>query len=271
MDPMIRYRRQRFLKRRIETDRPLLPARMYEGGRPVVLAELERHRALEPVRTVPISLSELRRQVDLERGMWDDRRDIPSALVGAERPRPLAPRRPGRRYARADMPTSIETEGLLPSEHLPDQSSTMQYTRTSSSPEQSPSQVDNQASFQQFRGLGQTTTESPWSPHAAAAEYGVKPYSRKVTAVERPRLMRTPALLSPVTALRGVGALDSDTAKAAGVVILGLAVGGGYFAGAAMAPANQDKVMYGVLGSVLGLFAGPIGLGVLGLIALSRK
>ncbi len=254
--PRIRYRRQPFMRRRIDIDRPLGPAaRLYKAGTPVVLARLERTRALEPERTVPVTLHELRRQIDIERGMWEDRRDIPSALA--------------------------------PSQTVPPDQAT--YQSLPSSPETMPTNVTSpdQYGFQPHTGIprtairglgaiGVTAIESRYSPRASAAEYSPKlfdPHAR-TAADYRPKRSTTPALLAPVTALRGLGASDESekaAAYAAGIVVLGLAVGGGYFAGAAMAPASKDKMTYGVLGSVLGLFTGPIGLGVLGLVALSRK
>lgn len=239
MDPKIRYRRQAFLKHRIDLDRPLGPAaRMYKAATPVVLARMERRRAGEPERTIPVSLHELRRQVDIERGGWDDPRDIPSALDPTQTV-------PPDQATYQSLPSSPET---MPTDVVGPEEYGMQQT----------------VQPRPLRGLGVTAIESPYSP-----------YGRRTTADYRPRKMTTPALLSPITALRGMGESGDNAYKAevyaTYAVLVGLAIGGGYFAGAAMAPASKDRVVYGVMGSVLGLFTGPIGLGVLGLVALSRK
>lgn len=245
--PKIRYRRQAFLKRRVDIDRPLGPAaRMYKGRVPVVMAQLERRRALAPVQTVPITLHELRRQIDIERGMWDDPRDIPSALDPTQTvDTSMAVQR------RPPAPETMPTEVVPPDEY-------------GYQPHQGMSPTP-------IRGLGVTAIESRYSPRASAAEYSPKASAAEYSPrVYRPKRLDTPTLLAPVTALRGLGASDAEN-MATGAVILVLFAGGGYFAGAAMAPAAKDKVVYGALGAVLGLFTGPIGLGVLGAVALSKK
>jgi hypothetical protein len=246
--PNLRYRRQPLMRKRIDVDAPLVGARLYKGARPVVLARMERTRALEPQRTIPVTLSELRHQVDLERGYWDDRRDIPSALIGY----------PMQRRASPDTPQAVLQDGVEPLQHK--LTSTLQISPETHplrvGPDAYPTYPDQYAMQRRvMRGLGVTAVEQP---------------------VYRPRKMTTPSLLAPVTFLRGLGDAGDTTgwksAEGATIaLVLGLIVGGGYFAGAAMAPAGRDKVSYGVLGSVLGLFGGPIGLGVLGLVALSSR
>jgi hypothetical protein len=251
--PDLRYRRQPLLRRRIDRDKPLVAARLYKGARPMVLARLERRQALAPEETIPITLSELRHQLDLDRGYWDDRRDTPSALVGSDREQPMnLDQEPQalRRRTVATAPFQNQVTALSPE------------TRPRAvGPDEYAMQSTVTTPYTPLRGVGAAFIESRVSPRATAVEY-------------RPRRMVTPSLLAPITAVRGLGAglddMDASTKQAAGIVILGLALGGGYFAGAAMAPAGRDKVTYGVLGSVLGLFGGPIGLGVLGLVALSR-
>jgi hypothetical protein len=95
------------------------------------------------------------------------------------------------------------------------------------------------------------------------------------------------ALWSPASyALRGLGADDGgalpavpgsggqlqektsgDTlSRAAYLLLMGV---GGFVAGKAMAPEEKHENLYGVGGALLGLLAGPLGLGVLGGIALT--
>lgn len=95
------------------------------------------------------------------------------------------------------------------------------------------------------------------------------------------------ALYSPVAyAMRGLGAdgdgplptvpgsggqlqekTSGDTlSRAAYMLLMGV---GGFVAGKAMAPDEEQENLYGVGGVLLGLLAGPLGLGVLGGIALT--
>jgi hypothetical protein len=191
--------------------------------------------------------------VDIERGGWDDRRDIPSVTGPNPGPPEFVPSLGDARRVPDQTPQAIE-----PFQHR-------MSSRLAVSPETSPMQIgpdayptsteDQYAVQRRLSGLGVTAIEQP---------------------VYRPRKMVTPSLLAPITVLRGLGVADEFKTNpyavgATGAVILGLVVVGGYFAGAAMAPAGKDKALYGVIGSVAGLFTGPIGLGALGLLALSGK
>ncbi len=81
------------------------------------------------------------------------------------------------------------------------------------------------------------------------------------------------------TALQGAFAItapESDTLGMLGTaamvgIALGLAVRGvaSYYAGKAMAPNKNDATRWGWYGVVTGTFAGPLGLGILGGVALS--
>jgi hypothetical protein len=72
----------------------------------------------------------------------------------------------------------------------------------------------------------------------------------------------------------GAGAFDENGEQAVGAVagglVLGLILVGGYFAGAAMAPDPKRRVGWGVAGSLLGFFTGPIGLGAMGLVRVLK-
>ena len=281
--PDLRYRRQPLMRDRIDVDAPLVGARLYKGARPVVLARLERTRAGEPQRTVPVTLNDLRHQVDIERGGWDDRRDIPSVTGPNPGPPEFVPSLGDARRVPDQTPQAIE-----PFQHR-------MSSRLAVSPETSPMQIgpdayptsteDQYAVQRRLSGLGAAFIEQPvYRPRKMVTPSLLAPITMLrglgVTAIEqpvyRPRKMVTPSLLAPITVLRGLGVADEFKTNpyavgATGAVILGLVVVGGYFAGAAMAPAGKDKALYGVIGSVAGLFTGPIGLGALGLLALSGK
>lgn len=55
------------------------------------------------------------------------------------------------------------------------------------------------------------------------------------------------------------------------VAALVLVAGTSYVAGRAMAPRPQSKNAYGIGGAVLGTVLGPVGLGILGAVALSGR
>lgn len=76
-------------------------------------------------------------------------------------------------------------------------------------------------------------------------------------------------LTSAPSALRGLGE-TGDLSSAAVLGVLALYVGGGVLAGAAMAPSGK-RGGYAIAGGVLAFLAGPIGLGALGAVALSRR
>lgn len=223
--PRLRYLRSRFLRDRIDRDAPLVAARLYKGGRRVVLAQRERPMNYQgPVETIPITMSELRRQIDIDRGYAVSPDDQPSVL-GISRVIEQSPA-----YISQTIQPDQASYQLKPGASM---------SKTIQQPGVSPSKVKLQ----------------PGPPDAP-----------------RNRRLDVPGVLLPVTTLRGLGAYEGEqTVAAATVVVLALAVGGGYFAGAAMAPTPSDRVGYGVLGSLLGLFTGPIGLGAMGLVALSRK
>lgn len=70
----------------------------------------------------------------------------------------------------------------------------------------------------------------------------------------------------------GIGTIDQrDTASAAlGLLYLGIAGTLSYFAAAAMTPSGSKARTWGLIGIPVGLFTGPIGLGIMGIVAVRR-
>lgn len=60
-------------------------------------------------------------------------------------------------------------------------------------------------------------------------------------------------------------------AGAAAVVWLLLRGTGGYVAGRAMAPATSERAAWGLVGALLGMVSGPLGLGMMGVLALKGR
>jgi hypothetical protein len=226
--PIPPLRRARFRSERVDFSKPMVPAHLYKGGRSVVLARIERPRSSLPQETVPMTISEMQHQIDIERGYVDNPADRPSALVGIGQ---------GVSHAAPDMvPRFARGAAMIPM-------------------------------ARGMRGLGQGVSRPSLD---TASRMRIPMYASPMRA----NVTRTPSLLLPTTVLSGVGATDETTGfqiGAVGVLIIALSAAGGYFAGAAMAPERKNKTTYGVVGSVLGIFTGPIGLGVLGLVALSKK
>ncbi len=87
----------------------------------------------------------------------------------------------------------------------------------------------------------------------------------------------SPAIPTPIFTpayTRGTGAIEGEPSTMSAVsagLILGLVLAGGYFAGAAMAPDPKHRVGWGIAGSALGFFTGPIGLGIMGLTRILKK
>lgn len=74
----------------------------------------------------------------------------------------------------------------------------------------------------------------------------------------------------------GTGLLSddgSDTHIATAVIIIGLGLAGAlsYQAGKAMAPSRADAKTWGWIGVPVGMFTGPLGLGLMGIISNSKK
>ena len=77
--------------------------------------------------------------------------------------------------------------------------------------------------------------------------------------------------------VRGVGYDMTTTSMApsisagVGIVLLGLSAALSYYAGAAMTPSGGKKTTWGIVGIPVGLLTGPIGLGVMGIVAMKKK
>jgi len=76
----------------------------------------------------------------------------------------------------------------------------------------------------------------------------------------------------PPMPMEGVGQFDMDrgTVTALGIVAIAAVGVSGYVAGKAMAPRGRETA-YSWGGAALGLVLGPIGLGILGAVALSAR
>ena len=68
-----------------------------------------------------------------------------------------------------------------------------------------------------------------------------------------------------------LGITGGEVVGGVAVVVLLLAGAGGFVAGRAMAPTEQSKLGYSIAGTVAGLLLGPIGLGLLGGVALYTR
>lgn len=121
-----------------------------------------------------------------------------------------------------------------------------------------------------------TVPPNPCGPRGCTPDFTLLP---PVTA-DAPRLARGASTIPKFAPVyhsayqRGAGAFEEGEGAAVGAVagglILGLILAGGYFAGAAMAPDQKRRLGWGIAGSALGFFTGPIGLGVMGLTAILK-
>lgn len=78
---------------------------------------------------------------------------------------------------------------------------------------------------------------------------------------------------APLSGVRGTGDASqlAPLANTAGIVWLVARGVGGYLVGRAIAPQRSDRGTYGWVGALVGTFTGPIGLGIMGVMALEAK
>lgn len=120
---------------------------------------------------------------------------------------------------------------------------------------------------------------NPCGPRGCTPDFTLLPavtadtprFARGVSTIPKFQPMYTSAYQRGAGAFEDYEGEGAAVGAVAGGLILGLILAGGYFAGAAMAPDQKRRVGWGVAGSLLGFFTGPIGLGVMGLTAILKK